>query len=277
MLRPMRRPLGNGMPLQMIDNGSSAAVVTLFDATTLDPTQVWQVSAYLWPALVGNTFPGYTSFRISLLTSGGPTVELVRMFIADATALFTAALVSGQPPLVLDKVTLRGGQMLVLEPVPAEVGSGGSIAAYGYFEMNATDPVPYDFRPLEPTPLVAPFNATPAVLEVALGAAVPVYTNAHLLNAQYADVVTLTALTQLIQGPAASNSLFVLKFPNGVQLPLSRTASGTGVTSPSYLLQDIPLLAPSSSNNALQIGCIRADTTAVMMQVASYGHFTRVS
>jgi len=265
------------MPMQMIDDGSVASSITLFDTTTLDQSQIWQVTAYLWPALVGNVFAGIPSFRISLVTNG-VSVDLVRKNTVAASAFFLAALAAGTPPKVLDKLTLRGNQQIVLTFVTGEVVSLASLAAYGYFEMNATDPVPYDFRPLEPTALVTPFNAAPTVLDIALAGAAPVYKTAQLLNADYADVVTLTTNVQGLVGPFDDNSLAVLKFPNGVQMLLNRN-SPTGVSPNSALttlLEDIPLLAPSATNNALQIGFVSPDGTG-SLRATAWGHFTRVS
>ena len=267
------------MPFQIIDNGSPAvASAVLFDATALDPNQVWQVTAYAWPCLVaGNPASlGFFSFRISLVTVGVSTVDLLRLDSLQAAAFFNAAAADGKAPKVLDKVTLRGNQQIVLSVVTGEGPTGSALAAYGYFEMNASDALPYDFRPLEPATLVAPFNAAPTVLSIAAAGAVPVYATAHLLSPTYADFVTITVNVAGVAGPFDNSSLAVLSFPNGVQLALNRAVPTTGASTLNTLLEDIPLLAPSATNNALQIGFVSADVTG-SVQATAWGHFTRVS
>lgn len=265
------------MPLQLLDDNvdPNVTAVTLFDTTTLDPNQVWQVTVLMWPSYTPAFAGTLPSFVISLETAGEAPVELVHLTVAQAAALSTSIL-AGTPPAILDGFTLRGQQKLVLRATAFEANTNGSWGVFGYFEMNGEDPLPYDFRPLEPTALVAPFNALPAKIDVAAAGTVPAFTTAHLLSATYVDLVTLTAGVQGLAAGAGDTSLAMLKFPNGVQLFLLRASpTGEGVAR-TFILDGIPLLAPSATNNALQIGFITADTL-VAMRATAYGSFTRIS
>lgn len=277
MLRPMRRPLGGGMPLQMIDDGNPVnANITLFDTNTLDQNQVWQVTVKMWPAYAGGALTAL-SFAIDLVTNG-VAVKIVQPTVAGLAAI-DASIAAGVVPTVIDRLTLRGNQQLILRPTGGEGPTGGSWAAFGYFEMNGSDPLPYDFRPLEPTALVSPFNAAPTVLDIAAAALTPVYAAAHLLNAQYVDLVTLIASVQGVTAPFDSALEPVLRFPTGLELPLlpiAPTALSGTVVSITRILEGIPLLAPSSTNNALQIGFLTPDGTGAV-RATSYGSFTRIS
>jgi hypothetical protein len=271
----MRRPLNNGMPLSVAQGGPG---VTVFDAAALDPNRSWRVTLFAWPSVgpadmwVLGTSP-VANLQLQVLQAN-PTDSCVlwNRSSLQMQALFEGYVNQGQALQVAD-VVLRGNQSLVAS-CPVEVGTN-ALALYGYVVMDGVDPVPYAFRPLQPSnTLVAPFNAPFVSLDKTAGDLTAGYETAQLLNASYWDYVTLDISASI--GGAVTDGKPRIRLPNGMRLPIPFLNAVGSLTLPVRIFDGIPLLAPSTTNNLLEVGFDSGDTTFNMTARAT-GHFTRGS
>jgi hypothetical protein len=274
MLDAMRRPLGTGMPFEIVNAAANPVDVTVFDTNTVDTSHAYEVTLYGWPGVyVADAYDTFYGFDIVLVSSG---VEVVLVSITDvaAVAYVNFRVVSGAAWKLIDKLVLRGDQQLLVRPLTGGAGTN-TWAFYGYFEQDAHDPEPYTFRPLQPsTPLVSPFNGTPTTLTIPSGDPAA-HTNAHLLNADYFDYVTMWASAAMSSGEGlGDDSRPVVTFPNGVVVSLPGPQDSSGLTIPILLFDGIPFLAPTAANNAITIGATASDSAGDLV-VTAWGQFTR--
>jgi hypothetical protein len=282
----MRRPLfGNGIPQSALGNEIPlGSPMTILDLATLDPSQVYAVTLYAWPwTTVLDPAPAageYPVLLASVQTQGGASAIVGQTYEEVFVAQANAVLLNGEsaaPLKILDQYLVRGQQKLVLENAnPANTAANSrSCFVFGYFELAGEMHPPLPFRPLQPSnTLVAPFNAAPAVVNSPVNPPPgnPTYATAHMLSADYLDELNLNANILGITGAYGAGVVAFLKLPGGVKLPLPAYQDANHPLLLSKVFDGIPLRAPSSSDNLIQVGF---DANVLACGVAAFGSFFR--
>lgn len=239
----MRRPLfGNGIPRPLTTDDD---FVTVFDTTQLDPLQVYALTLFVWP-----WEPGVNpSLHPHLVSSG------VNKQVALYGPLFWAAYLANdqvvEPLCMFKDFLMRGDQQLLIDNTPA----GSTVFLYGYFEPVGEQAVSIPFRPLQPVPLEAPFNAPSNCMSL-VDDDVAVL---HQLSEKYIDRLTIDAVV----GAGTAS----ITFPGGVEIPLPTSTTQGNI----HVLDGVPMRAPSAANNLIE--CKAAGGEAAATSV--FGSFYR--
>ena len=279
----MRRPLfGTGIPKSM---RTTDGAITVFDANAFTPQagapQAFAVTLFAWTWQRTQPDPTPTKLpfpSVAVVTSGVPIIVAQRD--PAAVAALQAAEVSSyaRPIKLLDRLIVRGDQQIVAGNVNFAGDAAGtrSCFIYGYFEVAGESLPSLPFRPLQPvTPMVAPFNAPVAVVDLSVSAATQ-YKVAHQLSSAYIDLLLLNTDQggfSTFEAPIDADCF--LKLPGGIKMPLPFSTGHILLNAQPFDFQ--PLIAPSSSDVDISVGFETSGTLAPGSRVAvsAYGLFTR--
>lgn len=248
----MRRPLfGNGIPVPV-----GLVPVLVFDTKAVDPPgeqHSYALTLFFWDTPTDAS----VGFKAYVVTAGAPATYMA----VTAANLAKKRLTEFGTALVIDRLVLRGDQQVYVQTT-----TGGAGHVYGYFEMDGTQDEPLRYRPLQPSNnLVAPFNATPAVL--LLGPSATGTTDVHALDPDYLDLLELTIASATDQEILTGPPFATVILPGGIQLPyLSKTSN-------QYLndvvFPGIPMRAPSAADKMIKL--FLSSDTAVVVPPSSTG------
>lgn len=270
----MRRALfGNGIPKRALN---ADGVITVFDTNDFTPQEknplAFAVTLFVWGwqneilGLPGNP----PDVAVFCNTEGGGPITLNQRdrvaFAAYETANETS---SARPIKLLDRYVVRGDQIITCVNFnPANT----QCFVYGYFETVGATVPSMPFRGLMPEPLEDPFVFAPTVVSVP--AATTQYKTAHLLNTSYADLLFLNA-NVAVPEDSAGNAW--VRLPGNVKLPLPIGGAFTPLslnTLLSEIFDGIPMIAPSASDNKVEVGFDTSGGGATNV-IAAYGAFRR--
>ena len=274
----MRRPLfGNGIPKRVLTTDS---IVTVFDTNAFTPQDtappVFAVTLFAWgwtnvvPSNNQTTLP----YLIATLkaSSSAPDLAIAQRVPSDFAANESAGLSTVARPIkIVDRLMMRGDQVLkVFNFNPTCV----SCWVYGYFEIVGETPVAAPFRPLQPGPLVAPFDASLAGVSVVPPGPANAFAPVHQLTTAYIDDVTLQTNEGSLAGLEDPAAVIVMRMPGNFGIPLPVGAAGTGhVLLNAEPFSGIPMRAPSNTDNLIEIGITFAGAGNVV--VVGSGNFLR--
>jgi hypothetical protein len=241
--------------------------VTIFD-TAVDPQAVWAVTLYVWwhtngavpvdpPSLLGRVFNN---------GEGASTRAVVGVAANVLTALSAAQAPFFAPLKIIDKLCLRGSQILTLQNT---VAANENCFVWGYAERVGQSVLGLPYRPLQPqgNALVAPYVGDPQSLLVPDGEQESLVI--HKLSNTYLDYLTLNVAAAATTDVGTEAKLVL---PTGVELLMPFVSGSTNF--PYYPVFDgIPMRAPSVAD--VDIALDLAADGGKQGYMSAYGHFLR--
>ncbi len=282
----MRRPLfTTGIPQRALFDDS---IITVFDTTDYTPQaaapQAYAVTLFVWAygsvVLTGVGDVGkLPRIGVNVTSDNDAGITVAERYPADFVAAEVVAAASvARPVKLLDGFIVRGDQQITVANTNTDstVANEMSCFVFGYFEAVGEAPTSKPFRPLMPTALEAPFSATPALVTV-IGAGAGAYGTAHMLSATYKDELTLR--TNLATSIEYTDATAFVRFPGGTLLPVPFNNSGLPAPNVHALFgaeifDGIPLIAPSSSSNLIEVG-FGTSGAGGNTAIAGFGGFRR--
>jgi hypothetical protein len=227
----MRRPLfGNGIPVPV-----DLAALEVFDTKDFDPPNEqhsYALTLFYWDTPTDAA----QGFTVQVKTDGVPTIYLN----VSAANMAAKRLSPNGAFLMIDRLVLRGNQQV-------EVGilTGGKGHVFGYFERDGVADISLNYRPFQPGPLAAPYNATPAVLLV--GPSVGQETDIHALDPDYIDIIRMDISSNINVGVAGvPPGVAAVQLPGGIVLPYLSVPNNQIIVD--TLFPGIPMRAPTSAS-----------------------------